>query len=293
VRRRRGHARPEPEARLDFVIAGAEKAGTTFLVEALRSSPDVAMPAREVRFFRDPFYPERERLEDELAGLDGRLVGIKHPSYLGRPEVPERIAHHYPDVRLLFVLRDPVERAVSAYLHYLRWGQVPFLPPDEGLRRVLDDATASPKYTDVVEFGRYHTYLRRYLDHFDRSQLLVLEYEQVIAGGPDLAPVERFLGIGPLTPPAAPVNEGPADLAACRAAFAASIATYDYDEQLNIVGTRQQPYLHDVRAVLGTLAAANPEPVHVGTETRARLAERYAPEIEALRRSGLLDPQCW
>jgi hypothetical protein len=99
---------------LDFIIVGAEKAGTSYLSKALSFSDDIYMPEREVRFFRDPFYHHREQLDNLLIGRDNVKVGIKHPSYLGRTEVPARIYEHNKDIKLIFILRDPVERAISS-----------------------------------------------------------------------------------------------------------------------------------------------------------------------------------
>ena len=75
---------------LDFVIIGAEKAGTTMLQEVLRATRRVSMPSSEVRYFRDPFYDQPHLLHDEIVRFPaGDLIGIKHPSYLAVPHAAD------------------------------------------------------------------------------------------------------------------------------------------------------------------------------------------------------------
>jgi hypothetical protein len=161
--RRVGHppppAAPPCEVRLDFVIVGAEKAGTTLLQEVLRTVPGVYMPAHEVRYFRDPFYgPPRELYDAVGLPIKRDLVGIKHPSYLGVPEAAERIYRHNPKVKIIVSLRDPAQRAISSYYHYLARGQIPPLHPDEGFLLILsEERQRHPKYEHILQFGRYHT----------------------------------------------------------------------------------------------------------------------------------------
>src|SRR6185369_6874288 len=106
----------------DFIIGGAPRSGTTWLYDLLARNPDVYMarPARpEPKFF----------LVDELyeKGLGhyahwfegarpGQLAGEKSTNYLESPLAASRIRAALPGVRLIFILRDPVERAYSNYL---------------------------------------------------------------------------------------------------------------------------------------------------------------------------------
>src|SRR5690348_3927297 len=117
---------PEPPAAAgavspNFLIIGAEKAGTTFLHQALRLHGDVFMPSDEIPFFEDPDYgapgawQEFSKLFEPGAGK--RAIGLMRPNYLHKPECPARIHKHFPDAKLVVMLRDPVERAISAYNH--------------------------------------------------------------------------------------------------------------------------------------------------------------------------------
>ena len=181
---------------IDFIILGAEKSGTSFLVTRLREVPGIYMPKGEVRYFRDPFFGPKEFLTRDVGDPgDARLVGIKHPSYLAYPHVPDRIKAHNPDVRMIVTLRDPVERIVSSYFHYLQRGQIPLEFPEIGLARVLENPSMSPKYADIRNFGFYHRHLLRFLQHFRRDQLLVVEYERLVCEPERIRTVVDFLGL--------------------------------------------------------------------------------------------------
>lgn len=228
---------------LGFIIIGGEKCGTTLLVELLRRSPEIAMPDREVRYFRDPFFPNREYPDQQFTSADiWKLRGIKHPSYLGRPEVPKRIAAHAPKAKLIAILRDPVKRTLASYLHYVRHGQIPCIHPNEGIPQMFAAPDASSKYRDIIAFGEYAKYLELYLALFPRQQLLVLEQEAFVR---DPSGVERlfdFLGVArpEISWPLPRVNDGGYDWDECRRMHHLARAHFDYDEWSNIVGEKPQ-----------------------------------------------------
>jgi hypothetical protein len=273
---------------LDFIIIGAEKSGTTLLVELLRRSPSVALPAHEVRYFRDPFFPDRELPDSHFSDADrGKLRGIKHPSYLGRANVPARIKAHSPDVKIIAILRDPIERTIASYLHYFRHGQIPTLSPNVGIPILLDRPDSAPKYRDIIEFGHYSKYLSLYLEHFRRDQLLVLEFEQFVRQPTAINAVTDFLGIAPISDTSiSRINEGTYDWGECMRRNHRAKMSFIYDEGMNIIGSRQPSSLvpaHDYP----------PEAVSIIEPVRDLLRSRYEKESEALTDLGLLSPKHW
>ncbi len=186
---------------LDFVLIGAQKAGSTFLHQALQHHPDLTMPIGEVPVFQEPEYSR-----DGIGWLDvlfadaveGTLRGIKRPDYLGRPESPRYLAHHAPNTKLIAVLREPVTRAISAYYHYMRQGHIPVRLPEEGFATLLageyDDRW--PRAWEVLGFSQYGLGLQRYRDLFPREQLQILVQEEVLMDPASaLGDVYRFLGV--------------------------------------------------------------------------------------------------
>ena len=166
----------------NLVILGAQKSATSAVQLGLATHPDVYMVRPEVTLFEDPNYgPD---IAAQLArllprGREPRYFGIKRPDYLTRPEVPPRVVEHLPDARLVAVLRHPLQRAVSAYYHYLRYSFLTMRPLNEGMRAILDGDQGedfSPAGA-VLAYGRYRTGIDRWLQHFSRERLLVLLHE--------------------------------------------------------------------------------------------------------------------
>jgi hypothetical protein len=162
----------------NFLIIGAQKAGSEALLAALREHPQVWMPAQEDPFFRDPLFSV-STVDDVIASYSThaeRAVGMKCPDYLARPEVPERLAHYLRQPRLIAILRNPVDRTVSAYFWYMRWGLLPVTDVNTGLVRLLNgDFTAGhPSTREILDWGLYHKHLSAYLAHFPRESLLIL-----------------------------------------------------------------------------------------------------------------------
>jgi hypothetical protein len=158
-----------------FLVIGAMKAGTTSLYEYLRAHPSVFMPReKEPEFFSEP---ERwSRGLDWYSSLfapgthhpvrgEASTGYTRHPRF---PETPARIASTLPDVKLLYLVRDPIGRMLSHYRHSVLLGRE---------HRGVDDALrGGGGYLDT---SRYALQLRRYLDHFPASQILVVFSEDL------------------------------------------------------------------------------------------------------------------
>ena len=170
--------------RPNLIIVGAQKAASTSLQTALSLHPDVYLAPGEEPALEDPDFGEGAftRLRGNLELHSETVVGIKRPSYLAKPEVPPRIATFLPQAHLLAVLRNPYDRLVSAYFHYVATGFLPPLKFQEGINRLLTDENFRlrwPRSSEVLEFGRYWTHLQRYGDAGLLPRLLVLRTEEV------------------------------------------------------------------------------------------------------------------
>ena len=187
----------------NFVIIGAQKSASTFLQYCLNDHPDVYLPHGETPFFESPDYERSDirDLEKSLANRCEKRVGIKRPSYIGKPEVPERISFHLPQAKLIAVLRNPIDRAISAYHHNIKYGFLPPIDIQVGMRKLISEPSFLSKYkrsSEIIEFGYYYKYLREY-DHFKKNgQLLVFLHEDFLSD--PLASVQiafDFLGVHP------------------------------------------------------------------------------------------------
>lgn len=196
----------------DFLIIGAQRAGTTALYEYLRRHPGIAGPAwKEVNFFDVHHRRGQAWYRGHFPIRSRAIVGEASPSYLFHPLAPERVAALLPEARLIALLRNPIERALSHYHHEVDLGREP-LPFEEALEREeermrgeLERMLGDPAYFSdawwnhtYVARGRYAEQLERWLAFFPREQLLVLTSEELFAQPRQTyACVLDFLGAGP------------------------------------------------------------------------------------------------
>ena len=171
----------------NFLIAGGQRCGTTTLYELLDQHPQVylAKPVRpEPKFFvRDCRGPrDRDRyLSTWFAEVPAaaKAVGEKSTSYLETPGTAARIRAMFPEMRLLFILRHPLERAVSNY-RYTRSHGLETESFDAAVRlearrlaeTQFDEISAHPHA--YLRRGRYAEHLRQYVDTFAREQIEIV-----------------------------------------------------------------------------------------------------------------------
>jgi hypothetical protein len=208
---------------LDFLVIGASRAGTTSLFEYMRTHPELYLPpAKEEPFFSDDDRFRRgwdEYREHAFLGAPDRaLWGKVTPQYLGGrvrwddstrraaerdPEgvIPSRIAQLFPRLKLIALLRNPVERAVSHYwLAVLRGLESRSLDRallDQLEPRALREARVVPTATNCyITAGEYGRLLRGYLEYFPREQLFVAS-SQSLSNDPIQVLLElwRFVGV--------------------------------------------------------------------------------------------------
>jgi hypothetical protein len=213
--------------RPDFIVIGAAKSGTTTLFGHLERHPDIYLsPIKEPSFFsyhadRERFRGWRrmvERFGDSNLGAaeegpdawlayrrayeslfegasDGQLRGEASTNYTRWPQYPgvaERIRRLVPDVRLIYIMRHPVDRAYSHYAHRVT-KELPtnHAPPISFEDYLKQDDT-------VIASSRYIVQIEQYLSHFPREALHLLFLDELRASPPSImAGVYSFLGVDP------------------------------------------------------------------------------------------------
>lgn len=153
-----------------FIIIGAMKCGTTSLFRHLGKHPEIGVSKdKETDFFlADTNLARGLGWYRAQFPIDARVLGEASPNYAKCSEFPgvaERIRRAAPDARLIYMVRDPVERFVSQYLHHVNAGETD-LPPE----RILESA-AGRNYLDC---SRYYLQLSEYLRFFPREQIMVV-----------------------------------------------------------------------------------------------------------------------
>ena len=192
-----------------FVIIGAAKCGTTTLYEYLLRHPAVMMPQlKEPEFFsRNEVYARGLEWYASLfadAGAD-QLCGEASTTYSRWPHTADaasRLARQLPDVKLIYLMRNPVERAYSHYAHHMRLG----------VTCTFEEAIA--RSNEYVDCGLYMMQISRYMRFFNREQLLCL-FTEDLKDDPAgvLNQLQAFLGlpVQQLTEPPIVANKGGAD----------------------------------------------------------------------------------
>jgi len=180
----------------NLVVIGAMKCATTSLHHYLDLHPQIAM-ARERGldfFLEDRFGRGVEWYAAQFR--DAPLRGDTSPRYTNDPldaGVPERMAAVLPNARLVYVVRDPVERIVSHYTHYVAAGY-----EDRSLEQALGGLDGAPERNPYVCRSLYRRQLDRYLGVYPLERIRVIHYEDLRDRRREtLAELFRFLGVDP------------------------------------------------------------------------------------------------
>jgi len=211
-------------------IIGAQRSGTTYLWNVLNAHPDVymAQPVRpEPKYFlnsgkvSDGYAAYMKACFSEAGQV--KWMGEKSTSYIEHEDVAGNIAEMIPDARILVILRDPIERAISNYFFTRDHGLEPYdleralLQENE---RILewDRSSVSVSPHAYIERGKYMQYLELWERHFSKDHILLLVSEQFIGNQVAIRDLYRRLDLDESVLPDdlnERVNVGSADRLAC------------------------------------------------------------------------------
>ena len=178
----------------NLIVIGAAKTGTTSLHHYLHLHPDIFMAKeKELHFFSS------ERVWQRGAGwyaaqFDGNVAvrgesSVTYTAYPFRSGVVERMFGVIPEARLIYLVRDPIERLVSAWVHRTSKRRE---------HRPLAEVIEELEGNDLVERSRYYYQLEQYLAYYPSQSILVLCAEELRTKRREtMAEVYRFLGVDP------------------------------------------------------------------------------------------------
>lgn len=200
----------------NFLIIGAAKSGTTSLYRYLQQHPQIYMNVKEPSFFalegqevryagpgdQDGFVRKVVITLDDYEALfqgvtDEVAYGEASVLYLYSPEAAKRIQHYIPGVKLIAILRNPVDRAFSSYLHLRRDGREPITNFSQALlaedERIARNWQHQWHYTQL---GYYYIQLKRYFDLFPSEQIAIYTYEEFKSSPAKmLQAIFQFIGV--------------------------------------------------------------------------------------------------
>lgn len=185
----------------NLIVIGAMKSATTALHRYLDLHPQIAMAApKELNFFVGPAHPSRDDEHTWHSGnwhrgvgwyaaqfTDAPIRGEASPSYTSPsfPEAAGRMAAVIPSARLIYLVRDPIDRALSQYAHHRRMGTE---------RRPVDEALLDED-SQYLQRSRYHAQVLPYLERFAADSIAIVLQEDLLARRREtLASLYRFAG---------------------------------------------------------------------------------------------------
>ena len=198
----------------DFIVVGAQKSGTTTLFHYLLQHPQlISAFKKEVHYFDGGLNPVIDNYEKGMSWyrsnfplrINSNFIFFEvTPLYLFNPLVPKRIKKDLPNVKVIFLLRNPVDRAISHYFHSKKKGTEKLCLMDglieEELR--LEEVIKCKDYKNKAYIhhsyksrGLYKLQIARYLNYFHRDQCLFIKSEDFFANPkPVLRRIFEFVG---------------------------------------------------------------------------------------------------
>lgn len=184
---------------LDFIVAGAEKCGTTWLADMFRQHPQIFIPEqKELHYFNRKFgeFPDLDNynfykpMEWYLSFFKGasaeKIKGEICPAYMWDEDAAHRIFAFEPKIKILIILRNPVERTYSAYRFYVQRGVI-----QQNFRNALKKYEAH-----LLARSLYYGQVKRYFDLFPNQNIKVIVYDDLKRDSTKvLADIEKFLGV--------------------------------------------------------------------------------------------------
>lgn len=156
----------------NFLVVGAAKAGTSWLHYCLNAHPEIFVPkVKELHFFSYPYVYQKgnEWYESFFDSASSEtVIGEVCPSYISFPNVPERIHQYNPNMKLIFVLRNPIQRAYSHYCMGMKQGKLDF-----------DIDSHLNHESNYVQLGLYYQQITRFLQYFSLDHLKIITFDEL------------------------------------------------------------------------------------------------------------------
>ena len=295
------HFTENPDFRLDFLGIGAPKGGTTWLSAVLGAHPDIfTPPEKEIEYFnqrRTEYDMENANYRQPVSwyhryfrgAREGQVVGEINPTYLLPVTDPRDIHRYNARLKLLAILRDPVDRARSQYQFSTKWWTG--VPPTF--------AQALERHPEFLAQGESGALLQRYRDHFPAEQLLVLFHEDLKRDALAVyRQATRFLGVRDFDPPN--LNDRPNETRTVRSGALGGLLSKGREWMYRLGLENARPLLRKsglLRAVEWLREDVNagppPPPVEIPPDLERSLRARFTPDIEHLERLTGRDLRHW
>jgi hypothetical protein len=154
----------------DFIGIGVQRGGTTWLYKCLNEHPSIFLPRKEVNFFKDKFERGYEWYNSLFEVTNKNLVtGEITPDYMFDLKSMGRIAEKYPKIKIIIILRDPFERAFSAYKLYVAHGRYQNM--------TFQQAVEVDPW--IIKQSMYFSQLKKVFELFRPEQIRVYDFDDI------------------------------------------------------------------------------------------------------------------
>ena len=260
---------PKSQKKPTFLFIGGQRCGSSWVHKCLNEHPQVftATP-KEVHFFNRNYEQGESWYLDHFADSGNSVaVGEVTPDYIADPGCPERVHRLNPDLRLIAVLREPIERAQSLYR--LKMGTTLDYP---SFTQAVDH------HPEIIEHGHYAQHLHRWLEYFNQDKMLVLLYEDLVSSDENtIRQIYSHIGVDP---DFIPTWLGKTDNAAVFPRLRVRLRRLGLDPVVKAIGRsalgdRIRARVHSKKKIAGVL--------DIDPELKHSLDEHYKPHNDRLR----------
>lgn len=168
----------------NFLIAGTIKGGTSSLWSYLYNHPDIFFAEeKELKYFTTQRYKKGiDWYKKQFKNYKWeKIIGEATPNYLNKEQVPARIYKIIPDAKLLFLLRNPIDRAYSHYWMKIRKAEET-RSFEKAVKEELNYLNNKSRYRCIpyISIGFYYQHIKRYLEYFDRKKIHIIIFEDFV-----------------------------------------------------------------------------------------------------------------
>jgi hypothetical protein len=296
----------------NFFVVGAQKAGTTSLYHYLKQHPQIYMsPIKEPFFFDHKIDAKGEVVRQQFGGpgpphvkfanigeyrtlfrgvSDEKAIGEASVLYLYAPGTAERIKRYVPEAKVIAFLRNPADRAYSAFLHAVQIGREPLTDFARTLRE--EDDRIRDNWHYVFHYrnrGLYHAQLERYYEVFGREKVGVWLYEELSDDPVGVVQSAlRFLGVDDTFTPDVSTKHNPARVPKSQSA---RFTIRFMNTTLPFVGKVFPPASEKIRQLVRGRILVEAPPID--PETRRELIEGYREDVLKLQELIGRDLSAW
>ena len=177
---------------VNFIGIGGQRCGTTWLHEVLKEHSEITTSAeKELHFFSSNYHFGVNWYQSQFQLNNNSICGEFSTSYLYDIQVPERVKNYNPEIKIILSIRNPIDRFISHHRHEVQGRR--FLSDTNNPYEILNN---NPAY---LEYGLYFKFIRHWLKHFSKKQLLVILFDEIVKAPEDVvSKIYKHLGVDKL-----------------------------------------------------------------------------------------------